>query len=92
MNTNQNDGENTPPVYSADCGRVRASIWANTVNGLTSYKVIISRSFEKNGEWLRGKTFYDGELSAVVEVTARAQIWIGRHKRKTQAQLQLAVE
>ena len=94
MKTNQDhqqEGANTPPVHSADYGRVRASVWAHVENGTTQYKITLSRSFlQKDGAWSRGRTFYQSELAAVVEVCARVQLWIERQQRAAQTQPTLA--
>ena len=93
MKTNKNnptEGTNTAPIHSVNCGRVRASVWENIVSGTIQYKVILSSSIHRNGEWIRGKTFYNDELAAVIEVSARVQRWIEWRKRDAQSQLQLA--
>ena len=93
MNTKQDhqpEDANTPPVHVADCGRVRASVWEQSAKGTTRHKVIISRRFTRNGEWIRGRTFYADELPAVIEVSARVQRWIDRREREAQAQFPLA--
>lgn len=87
---NQIEPANTPPIHSANCGRVRASVWENSKNGDVEFKVILSCSIKKNGEWTRGKTFFHDELPAVIEVAARAQRWIEWRKREMQSQLNLA--
>lgn len=85
MNNNHHEEKNTPPIFTADCGRVRASVWKVEENGAMRYKVTVSRSFrQENGEWTRGRTFFSGELSAIVAVTARAQMWIERQQREHQ--------
>jgi len=51
-------------------------------NGTTRHKIAITRSFQQEtGEWTVGRMFFQGELPAVVEVTARAQRWIERQQR-----------
>jgi hypothetical protein len=54
-------------------------------NGTTRHKIAITRSFQQEtGEWTVGRMFFQGELPAVVEVTARAQRWIERQQREHQ--------
>lgn len=90
--TNKNsEQENTAPVHSENSGRVRASVWETEVDGAKRYKITITRSFqEKDGAWKRGRTYFQSELAAVIEVAARAQRWIERQQRESQGQLQLA--
>jgi len=81
-NNKNNNEENSAPAHVADCGRVRAAVWRSEDNGVTRFKITISRSFkQENGEWKRGRTFFAGELPAIVEVVARAQRWIERQQR-----------
>jgi hypothetical protein len=92
MKTNTNktsDEHNSAPAHFADCGRVRASVWQSEANGTLRFKITISRSFNEDGVWKRGRTFFGDELAAVVEVVARAQRWIQWRKRDAQAQLPL---
>jgi hypothetical protein len=85
------DEKNTPPIFATDCGRVRASVWQVKENGSRRYKITVTRSFQQeNGEWTRGRTFFQGELPAVVEVTARVQRWIDWQERGQQQQPTLA--
>jgi len=91
MQNDTTDNPNTPPIHVADCGRVRASVWERQANGITQFKLTFTRSFQVEGEWKRGRTFYSDEIPALVEVAARAQLWIDRRKRDAQAQLHLAV-
>jgi hypothetical protein len=88
--TNSHDVVNSAPASTFDCGRVRASVWTQTENGETRYKITISKSFKQGDGWTRGRTFFSGELAAVVEVVARAQRWIQWQQREAQAQLALA--
>lgn len=89
-NKNHDEAKTTAPIFAADCGRVRGSVWKIEENGATRYKVTLTRSFrQENGEWTRGRTFFRGELSAIVEVTGRVQRWIERQEREASAQLQL---
>lgn len=84
-NNHHHEEKNTPPIFTADCGRVRASVWRVEENGARRYKITVTRSFkQENGEWTRGRTFFRGELPAVVEVTARVQRWIARQEREQQ--------
>ena len=85
------DEENSAPAHVADCGRVRAAVWQTVENGTTRYKITVSRSFkQEDGTWKRGRTFFAGELPALVEVVAKSQRWIERQEREASAQLQLA--
>lgn len=86
MNT---DMPNTPPVYIARAGSVRASVWETVVNDLTRHKITLTRFYRRKDEgWQRGRTFYPNELPAVAEAVAKAQQWIQRRQR----QLQVAPE
>lgn len=90
-NNRNHDEENSAPAHVADCGRVRAAVWQSEGNGVRRYKITVSRSFkQEDGTWKRGRTFFAGELTAVVEVVARSQRWIERQEREASAQLQLA--
>lgn len=87
QNLNQ---ENFAPVHSENAGRVRASVWATQKDGAKHYKITITRSFkQENGEWKRGRTFFQSELSAVIEVTARIQSWVERQQRDSRPQPQM---
>jgi hypothetical protein len=89
-NSNHQNEENSAPVHVADCGRVRAAVWQAEADGGLRYKITITRSIRQDdGTWKRGRTFFAGEIPAIVEVAARAQRWIERQQREAQAQLPL---
>jgi hypothetical protein len=87
---NQTPESNTAPVHTATCGRVRAAVWQSTEQGNVGYKVTISRSFNRDGKWTRGRTYFPGVLAAVVEVCAKVQRWIEWQQREAQKQPALA--
>jgi len=74
------------PIHTASCGRVQASVWKNDEHGTTRYKITITRSFNKDGAWTRGRTYFPNELAAVVEVCARVQRWIDWQNREAKLQ------
>ena len=85
---NENDSS-SKPVHTCDSGRVRASVWPNDGGGTSKFKITITRSYRQGDKWTRSRTFFQNELSAVVEVVAKAQRWIGQQEQ-AQAQPTLA--
>jgi len=84
---NRHEEDNSAPAHVSDCGRVRAAVWQTVANGTARYKITVSRSFkQEDGTWKRGRTFFAGELPALVEVVAKSQQWIDRQERQANAQ------
>lgn len=64
------------PVNEIRLGRIRAAIWANTVDGITRYNVTFSRLYKDEDGWKDSASFGREDLLLLAKVCDMAHLWI----------------
>lgn len=68
--------EKDRPVHEVRLGRIKATIWANEVEGGVRHNVQLRRIYKNGDEWAQSDSFGRDDLPLVMKVADLAHTWI----------------
>ena len=68
--------EKDRPVHEIRLGRIKATIWANEVEGGVRHNVQLRRLYKRGDDWAQSDSFGRDDLPLVMKVSDLAHTWI----------------
>ncbi len=69
------------PVQELRLGRVKASVWANEVEGVVRHNVTLSRLYKDGEQWKTTEAFGRDDLLILAKLLDLAHTWISGQKQ-----------